>query len=465
MMTHVRFFSSLRFKFALLIALFSGGLMLFSMFMLEKDIHQSMVTESLNKGIGIARAVAFNAEDPLLTGDDLYLFSSVNNALKAPGIVYAIIADDRGIIKAADDMTRTGQPFTLPTSASLNKIWQDYRVMRFPLGDLTILDLSVPIFSVADPTLHLGDIHLGLSEQIINDAVNKMRQQVIWLTLAALIIGSLFAYLLASFFVRPVDALVEGVRAIGRGNLDQQIDLKRKDEFGLLTGSFNEMAASLREKEFIKTTFERYVSTPVAKDILSNKESIKLGGEEKDVTVIFTDIRGFTSLAENLPAGKLLELLNTYFERMIQVIIRNDGMVDKFIGDSVMALFGAPLARDNDPLRAVKCALEMCEELEKLNQENIDRGEPPFEMGIGINTGPVVAGNIGSSLRMEYTVIGDNVNIAARLQGIASAGEVLMSEQTHRLVADKVQCQELEPVQLKGKNKPVGVYRITGISE
>jgi len=435
------------------------------MFLLEQDIRQSMVSESIDKGIGIARGVAFNAEDPLLTGDDLYLFSAVNNALKSPGVVYAMIADDQGIIKASNDMNLVGQTFKLSQNSTPDKTREDYQIMRVRSDDMTILDLSVPIVTVADTNLHLGDIHLGLSEKLIIDAVNKMRQRVILLTIIALIAGSFLAYLLASFFVRPVNALVEGVRAIGKGNFDQAIKLERKDELGLLTSSFNEMASSLREKEFIKTTFEQYVSGPLAKDILSNKEGIKLGGEEKEVTVLFTDIRGFTSLSEQLPPTKVLELLNTYFERMIQVIIRNHGMVDKFMGDSVMALFGAPLSHADDPLRAVNCALEMQKELEELNQEHIAKGEPPFHMGIGINTGSVVAGNIGSSIRMEYTVIGDNVNIAARLQGIAKSGEILMSEQTRNKVGNNFKAKAMDSVTLKGKNIPIGVFLVEGPGE
>lgn len=465
MTENVKFLSSLRFKFTVLLALFSGTLMLLAMLVLEQDIRRSMVSESIHKGIGIARGVAFNAEDPLLTGDDLALFAAVNNAVKSPGVVYAVIADEHGTVKAADDMTLVGHDFRLPAEATPAETREEYRVMRVARGEFTVLDLSVPIVSVADRALRLGDIHLGLSEQVISDAVRKMRQRVSLLTLVVLAVGGICAYLLASFFVRPVNALVAGVRAIGRGNLDQKIELTRTDELGLLTSSFNEMAASLREKEFIKSTFERYVSGPLARDILSNRESIKLGGEEKEVTVLFTDIRGFTALAEQLPPAKMLELLNNYFERMIRVIIRHEGMVDKFMGDSVMALFGAPLSLGDDPLRAVRCALEMQQELEKLNREHLARGELPFEMGIGINTGPVVAGNIGSSIRMEYTVIGDNVNIAARLQGIARSGEILMSEQTRNQVGKRVKARAMEQVMLKGKNIPIGVYRVEGLEE
>lgn len=188
-----------------------------------------------------------------------------------------------------------------------------------------------------------------------------------------------------------------------------------------------------------------------------------LGGEEKDVTILFCDIRRFTALAEEMPATQVVELLNTFFSRMIQVVLAHGGTVDKLMGDSVMALFGVPKAAETDPLRAVRCALEMHQALAALNQERARLEQPPIEMGIGINSGSVVAGNIGSIDRMEYTVIGDNVNIAARLQGIAEAGDTLVSEATYAMVRTLVQASALEPAQLKGRQHQVAVFRIEGL--
>lgn len=188
-----------------------------------------------------------------------------------------------------------------------------------------------------------------------------------------------------------------------------------------------------------------------------------LGGAEKDVTILFCDIRRFTALAEEMPATQVVELLNTFFSRMIQVVLAHGGTVDKLMGDSVMALFGVSRPSESDPLRAVRCALEMHQALAELNQERAKLEQPPIEMGIGINSGPVVAGNIGSIDRMEYTVIGDNVNIAARLQGIAEAGDTLVSEATHSKVLNLVHASALEPVQLKGRQHQVAVFRIEGL--
>jgi class 3 adenylate cyclase len=331
------------------------------------------------------------------------------------------------------------------------------------LSVMILLDLQVDIFSIADQPVRLGEIHLGLSEEVILREVRTMRDRMAALSLAALVGASLLAYLLAGFFIRPIRALVRGVKAIGEGNFDQHIDLHRKDELGILTSAFNDMATSLREKKFIQSNFERYVSKPLSQQILKHRDELKLGGEEKEVTILFSDIRRFTALAEQLPPALVVELLNDYFTRVIAVVMQNEGMVDKLMGDSVMALFGAPISLGNDSLRAVRCAIEMQQAVEVFNRERSARNLPPVEMGIGINTGAVIAGNIGSAERMEYTVIGDSVNIAARLQGLARPGEILISQATYLQVRDRVKATAMETMTLKGKTLTVAVYRLEGL--
>lgn len=459
-------FSSLRFKFALALALFSSLLMVAVMLLLEQRLRETLVRESINKGLGIARGLAFNAEDPLLTGDDLTLFSAVNNAARAPGVRYAVILDREQQVRADTDMTRVGTPYQTPQDTQTLQNLAAYRVARH-LDDqgVGLLDLAVPIMTVAEPPIRIGEIHLGLSEALINREIQDMRLHLAGLALLALVLGGVGAAVLAGMMVGPLVALVRGVRAIGEGQLDQHIPLQRNDELGVLTDAFNEMAASLRDKEFIKSTFERYVSKPLAKQILEQKDSLCLGGEVREVTILFSDIRRFTSLAESLPPEQVVDFLNDYFTRMIQVVGRHEGMVDKLMGDSVMALFGAPISLGNDAVRAVRCAMEMqCEALE-FNRLQHKRGLPMLPMGIGINSGPVVAGNIGSSIKMEYTVIGDEVNIAARLQGVAQPGEIIISEQTYRLVKDDIRATLLESLVLKGKKTAVGVYRVDGLRE
>ena len=459
-------FTSLRFKFALALALFSSILMVTVMLLLEQRLRDTLVQESIDKGLGIARGLAFNAEDPILTGDDLYLFSAVNNALRSPGVKYALILDRDRTIRADTSMERIGafyHPLSGGESVQESKDLKVYRVKD--AAGIGLLDLQVPIMTLSDTPIRIGEIHLGLSESLIKQNIQSMRLHLIGLAILALILGTIGAAVLAGMMVGPLTALVRGVKSIGEGNLEQHIDLQRNDELGVLTDAFNDMAASLRDKEFIKSSFERYVSKPLAEQILQKQDELKLGGEVREVTVLFSDIRRFTSLAEELPPEQVVEMLNHYFTRMIDVVNNHEGMVDKLMGDSVMALFGAPLCLGDDPLRAIRCALEMQTEGHRFNREQEAKGLPALPMGIGINTGSVVAGNIGSSTKMEYTVIGDEVNIAARMQGIAQPGEVLISENTYRIVSATVNATLLEPITFKGKNTVVEVYRVDGLRE
>lgn len=460
----IGFFSSLRFKLVLLVTIFSAILMGSVIVYLEQDIRASMIAESVEKGLGIARGVAFNAEDPLLTGDDLYLFSAVNIAQKSQGVSYAHIVGENGLIKASSRMELSGRPYLQPVGEPLRgEGAQDHKILRIRFEGHNVLDLSVPIVAVADPTLVLGQIHIGLSEDLISAAVAKMQHNLMLLTAIALILGIAIALVLSRFLTRPIDALVVGVTAIGEGKLEQRIELERKDEFGVLTRAFNEMAASLWEKEFIKNTFERYVSKELAHEILQHKEDLHLWGEEKEITVLFCDLRGFTTLSEKLSPAEVVSLLNTFFTRMIEVIIAHKGMVDKFIGDAIMALFGAPIRREDDPLMAVQCALEMQRQMIILNEDRTSKGLSPLTMGIGINTGAVVAGNIGSLHRMEYTVIGDTVNVASRLEGASRSGDVLITEATYLKVKAAVLVTPLEPMMFKGKSSHVNIYRVNGL--
>ena len=462
----VKQFASLRFKFTLALALFSSLLMLIVIVLLEQRQRDTLVNESIDKGLGVARSLAFNAEDPILTGDDLYLFSAVNNALRTPGVKYALILDRDRIIRADTSMEKIGAPYRPLADGEPVQETKEYSVYRIiDAAGVDLLDLQVPIMTLSDPPIRIGEIHLGLSEALIQQNIQSMRRHLIGLALLAVALGAIGATVLAGMMVGPITALVHGVRSIGEGNLEQHIESQRNDELGLLTDAFNDMATSLRDKEFIKSTFECYVSKPLAEQILHKRDELRLGGEVREVTILFSDIRRFTSLAEKLPPEQVVEMLNDYFTHMINVVNRHEGMVDKLMGDSVMALFGAPISLGDDPLRAIRCALEMQREATRFNLAQEAKGLPVLPMGIGINTGPVVAGNIGSSTKMEYTVIGDEVNIAARMQGIAAPGEVLISGNTYHIISEAIYVTPLEPITFKGKNTVVAVYRVDGLRE
>ncbi len=226
---------------------------------------------------------------------------------------------------------------------------------------------------------------------------------------------------------------------------------------GYSVGMIERFVKTRKEKEWITSIFGKYVSKDIVQTILKNPDIIKLGGETKKVTVLFSDIEKFTTFSEKTPPEKLVEILNIYFERLTHIIINYGGMIDKFEGDAIMAVFGLPLSHKDDAERAVLCALKMQEEIDKMIKS---KEIPLFRTRIGINTGEAIAGNLGSSQRMNYTVIGDTVNLASRLEGINKLYKtnILMGENTYKEVFEKIICREVDKIRVIGKKIPISIY-------
>ena len=215
-----------------------------------------------------------------------------------------------------------------------------------------------------------------------------------------------------------------------------------------------------QQEELKRTNFQRYFTPQLAERIASSEGATRLGGDKRVVTVLFSDIRGFTALSEKMAAGDMAEWLTEYFTEMVDCVFDHEGTLDKFIGDSVMAQWGAPLGTPEDPDKAMKAAVDMMERLANLNKKWVAEGRPSLEIGIGINHGEAFAGNIGSERRLEYTVIGDTVNTASRLCSAAGPGEILISDEMRRVLAKQPKLIECPPMELKNKSQPVKVFKV-----
>jgi len=215
--------------------------------------------------------------------------------------------------------------------------------------------------------------------------------------------------------------------------------------------------------KFIRNTFGRYLSKKVVDQILESPNGQEIGGRRKTVTIIMSDLRGFTALSETRDPEDIVRLLNRYLERMSKVIVKYDGIIDEFIGDAILTVFGVPEEHDDDPLRAVACALAMQNALVALNNELMLEGYPPLEMGIGVNTGSVIVGNIGSEIRAKYGIVGAPVNMASRIESNAVGGEVLIGESTCRLIKESVTADSPHTVMMKGLKRPLVFYPVTAI--
>lgn len=219
-----------------------------------------------------------------------------------------------------------------------------------------------------------------------------------------------------------------------------------------------------KEKRWIKKTFSHYLSAHVMESILSDPSKLRLGGQRQNLTVLFSDIRGFTTISEALKPEEVVELLNEYLSKMVEVVFRHDGTLDKFIGDAVMVFWGAPVPMNDHPKKAVLCAIDMIEELRKLQEKWKAEGKAIIDIGIGVNTGDMVVGNMGSKDKMEYTVIGDNVNLGSRLEGLNKQYKthIIISDATYQNVKDIVEARPLGSEKVKGKTKAVDIYEVIG---
>jgi adenylate cyclase len=214
----------------------------------------------------------------------------------------------------------------------------------------------------------------------------------------------------------------------------------------------------------IKRAFTRYVAREVVEEILKDPEQLALTGERREVSVLFCDIRGFTPLAERLSPEEVVGLLNEFYTLMIETTFKHDGTLDKFLGDAVMAVFGAPIAHPDHAIRAVRTALDMRNSIAELNEQRAADGKLPIGIGIGLSLGEVVAGTVGTEDRMEYTVIGDSVNLAARLVDQARpSGRILISQSTYQRVHDLVKTVSLGSLKVKGKEEEVEVYEVISL--
>ena len=263
---------------------------------------------------------------------------------------------------------------------------------------------------------------------------------------------------------RPIiDLKNSAVQVTEEGPYRDAIEVKSSDEVGQLTGAFNEMMEGLRQRDFIRDTFGRYVTKEVVKELLDTSDGLKLGGEIREVTIMLSDLRGFTPIAEQLRPDQVIEVLNSYLSQMSKIIGQYKGTINEFIGDAILTFFGAPVKYGDSPARAVACALAMQLGMEEVNRKNNEKGLPPLYMGIGINTGDVIVGNIGSKERAKYGVVGHNINLTSRVEGATIGGQILITPSTHEKIKDLLIVRSVRSIRFKGVEENIDLYDVIGM--
>jgi class 3 adenylate cyclase len=283
------------------------------------------------------------------------------------------------------------------------------------------------------------------------------------------VLGLVLAFFITRNLVQPVRRLLTGTRAVEGGDLSVQIQASSADEIAALTESFNTMVAGLREKERIRDTFGQYVDPRIVSGLLENRIAVA-GGEKKNMTVFFSDLVGFTSLCEHLSPEGVVRLLNRYFTLMSEPIREQHGILDKFIGDAIMAYWGPPFTGEREHAAlACAAALDSRARLDAFRAmlpeiTGLRKGIPEIGVRMGLASGDVTIGNIGSDTVKGFTVIGDHVNLASRLEGANKeyGTWILMSEDTRRLAGDAIEAREIDAIRVLGKSEPVRIFELVG---
>jgi adenylate cyclase len=405
--------------------------------------------EVRKRGVALAANLAGDAKIALLERDPLALDLMARQVGSQEGMVGVRILGADGIVVASTEAEERG----LPHPALAGDDAQE--VLASQSGSL--LQLAAP---VVYSDVRLGEVQIEMDlDVLVEPVVAESQRQLVTVAAVFVVVGVAAGIAFVALLVGPLRRLRAGVERLSAGDLDARVPPTSRDEVGELTRAFNEMGDSLQQKARIQRAFGRYASDYVLNQLLESPEGTELRGAEREVTVLFADIRRFTRLSEGMKARDVVSLLNEIFQIASDRILAHGGTLDKFIGDSVMAYFGAPVPDPDHPSAAVRAAVDIQHALAERNAR-LGPGAQVAEMGVGIHTGAVVVGTIGSDRRTDFTAIGDAVNVAHRLEKLAQPGEILVSEAVQRRVRTEVKLRFEGERQLSGRVEPVHVYSV-----
>jgi class 3 adenylate cyclase len=330
----------------------------------------------------------------------------------------------------------------------------------FERGGERYLGRAAP-FSIADRKWVTAVV---VPERDYTAAIEAQTWRAAGLGLLALLLAVAGGIVLVRWIAQPLRELGAQARRIREGDLDVAIVPRSRDEIGTLARTMAEMVQGLRDRDFIRDVLGRYVSPELAEQCVQDRGALRLGGEIRTVSILMSDLRGFSGLSERLGPERMIGLLNRYLGRMTPVILQHRGTINEFIGDAILVLFGAPFERADDAERAVRCAWAMQRAMAAFNAESRAQGLPPLVMGIAVHSGEVVAGNIGSQDRMKYGVVGPPVNLTGRIESLTVGPQILLSEATLDRVRHLVSVGPGKQVAVKGVPEPVTVYELRGVT-
>ncbi len=427
-----------------------------------KHERAALEAEVEKRGRALATSLAGAAKEALLAveqGDfdgELTLERLIQEVGEGNGVVAVrLLGREGAVVASLDSAERGGGPSHAVTGSEAGK----RRVLR---RDSRLL-IAAPILYSG---VHVGEAQVELDLRVLVEPV--VRSNTRQLTAAAAVVSCLgvaAGLVVVALLVGPLRRLRVGVERLTAGDVTVRVAPTSRDEVGELTRAFNEMGDSLLQKQRIQNAFGRYVNDYVLAQLLDGPEGDEMAGIEREVTVLFADIRGFTRLSEGMKAPSIVALLNEIFQLVSDRILERGGTIDKFIGDSVMAYFGAPVPYSDHALRAASAALDIMRAIEDRAHRcsGLDPSSSSLiavQVGIGVHSGNVVVGNIGSDRRTDFTAVGDPVNVAHRLEKLARPGEILVSEAVKHRLRDELLLRFVGERRLAGREEPVKVYSV-----
>ncbi|RJR18564.1 MAG: HAMP domain-containing protein [Desulfobacteraceae bacterium] len=427
-----------------------------SYFILKRQ-KQQFIDQLIGLGESMANVAASNAPDKLLGEEDLALFQLMKDIAKNEQVVYAAITNNEKMIKAHSILEEVNKPFSFPAGLTLIKEIRDVKVSSFEQGEREILFFERPIIYGG---VTVGSVYLAVSQEKILRNIKSASRFILFYTVLIILFGIALSFAVSMYFSRPISLLTKGSTAIGNGDFRYKVNIRRNDELGDLGRAFNRMAAGLAEREMIRETFGKYVTPEIRDEILSGR--IPLNGERRMATVLFADLRDFTPYVESSEPEEVVRSLRQYFTAMQKAIRNHDGLLLQYVGDQLEAIFGVPLSDPDHAKKALMASLDMRLYLNELNETRVKQGLKPFRHGVGVHTGDVLAGNTGSEDQLTYTLIGDTVNLASRIQSHTKVlkFDILASEETVKGLESLFVLEEGTTTMLKGYSKPIKLFKV-----
>ena len=452
------------YKLAIIITLLiSTGMILLGLVIVTNQT-QLLKGQMHDYGTTVSNQLAGSSKELILSDDILSLMVLVKNLNNNGNILGAVIYSESGRILANTGIIPNHDITKLYSqSESINK--NDYTLEWQATIDNQPHELISFITPINFKEVIAGHTVVTFSKASLSQSITETVNAIVAATIFMILLGIFTAYELGKRLSRPIHHLMDASKAIDKGDYGFRIDEQRNDEIGYLIDAFNNMATGLYEKSQVEHAFSRFVSTNVAKQIMDNLDGIQLGGEHVHATAMFADIVGFTSMSEKLPPEEVANMLNEYFTYISMASELYSGTIDKYMGDCAMVVFGAPVHDPDHKLNALCCAILIQRLVEKLNVRRIKSGKQAIHFRIGVNSGEMLAGNMGSNDRMQYTVVGEAVNLASRLHTVAKSGQVIISDY---MVKDPdvqwhILAHRFDAIELKGVAEPVTTYVVTDV--